>query len=45
MSMIRATYDGKVFVPCELVELPVGTVVEVHTPAPPPKPTAEEQRE
>jgi hypothetical protein len=33
MSSIKANFDGRVFVPQDAVELPVGTQVEVMLPA------------
>lgn len=45
MAKVIAKFDGHVFVPCEPVELPVGVLVEVQTPAVPRKPTPEEARE
>ncbi len=44
MATVRAEFDGKAFVPCEPVELPVGTQVEVLLPGPPRKPTEEDNR-
>ena len=41
MPVIRAEFDGRVFVPCDPVALPAGTKVEVMVPPAPP--TAEEQ--
>ncbi len=45
MTTIKAEFDGRVFVPCEAVELPVGTRVEVLVPGVPRPPTPEELRE
>lgn len=45
MAIVKAEFDGRVFVPCEAVELAVGTKVEVLIPVPPRKPTAEEHRQ
>ena len=45
MTTLRAEYDGRVFVPCERIELPIGTRVEVWVPGAPRKPTPEEQRQ
>ncbi len=45
MPIVKADFDGRVFVPCERVELPVGTRVEVVVPGPPRKPTPEENQE
>lgn len=35
METVKAEFDGSVFVPCEKVELPVGTQVDVVLPIPP----------
>jgi predicted DNA-binding antitoxin AbrB/MazE fold protein len=43
MPVVKATYDGQVFVPSEPVEVPEGTPVEVIVP--PRKPTEEEKKE
>jgi hypothetical protein len=45
MATVRAKFDGRAFVPCESVELPVGTTVEVFLPRPPRKLTTEEIQE
>lgn len=54
MPVIKATYDGRVFVPSEPVEVPEGTQVEIVVPSskpaepptwPPGKLTPEEQAE
>jgi hypothetical protein len=45
MSVVKAEFDGRVFVPCEPLNLPAGTRVEVIVPGPPPKLTPEEARE
>jgi hypothetical protein len=42
MPVVRAKFDGKVFVPSDPVEVAAGTEVEVLVP--PRKPTAEENR-
>lgn len=42
MPVIQAEFDSRVFVPCEPVEVAVGTRVEVIVP--PRKPTEEERR-
>jgi predicted DNA-binding antitoxin AbrB/MazE fold protein len=43
MPVVRATYNGSVFVPADPVEAPEGTEVEVIVP--PRKPTEAENRE
>jgi hypothetical protein len=45
MPTIKAEYDGQVFVPCEAVDLPAGTRVEVVVTGTPPPLTPEEARE
>jgi hypothetical protein len=45
MDTVKAEFDGKVFVPCEDVELPRGTKVEVLIPGTPRPPTEEEAKE
>ena len=45
MPVVQAQFDGQVFVPCETVQLPAGTRVEVVIPGPPPPLSAEEQKE
>jgi len=40
MPYVKAEFDGRVFVPCQLIDLPAGTRVEVVVP--PPKMTEEE---
>ena len=37
MTIIKATFDGKVFVPSEAVDLPSGTTVEISFSTKPPK--------
>lgn len=44
MPTVKATFDGKVFVPCEPVQLPVGIQVRVVVPTRPRKPTAEDEQ-
>jgi hypothetical protein len=34
MTTVRVTFDGRVFVPAETVNLPVGSVLEIPIPAP-----------
>lgn len=34
MTIVRVTFDGRVFVPQEAVNLPVGSVLEIPVPAP-----------
>jgi predicted DNA-binding antitoxin AbrB/MazE fold protein len=43
METFLAEFDGKVFVPCEPVNLPAGTRVEVSLPWPPGKLTLEQK--
>ncbi len=43
MPFVQAEFDGRVFVPCQPVELPPGTRVEVVVP--PPKMTAEQLKQ
>jgi len=43
MPVIRAEFDGRVFVPCDPVNVPVGTKVEVFVPPPPPTPEQQER--
>ena len=45
MAAIKATFDGKVFVPDKPLDLPVGTAVQVIVPSPPRQLTEEEQRQ
>ncbi len=45
MTTVKAKFDGRAFVPCETVELPVGTTVEVLVPDPQRKLTAEAMQE
>jgi hypothetical protein len=40
MSTIKANFDGRVFVPADAVELPVGTQVDVLLPSSPTTATA-----
>jgi hypothetical protein len=42
MVIIKAEFDGRVFVPAEEVKLPLGTKVEVVIHALPRKPTAQD---
>jgi hypothetical protein len=44
MATIQAEFDGRVFVPRQAVDLPVGTKVAVIVPDPPRAPTEEENR-
>jgi predicted DNA-binding antitoxin AbrB/MazE fold protein len=43
MPFVKAEFDGRVFVPCEPVDLPTGTRVEVVVP--PAQMTADERRQ
>ena len=43
MPFVKAEFDGRVFVPCQPVDLPAGTRVEVVVP--PPAMTPEQVRE
>lgn len=43
MPFVQAEFDGRVFVPCQPVELPAGTRVEVVVP--PPKMTQDQLKE
>jgi hypothetical protein len=45
MTLVKAEFDGRVFVPCETVNLPIGTKVEVVVPTSRRQLTAEELRE
>ncbi len=45
MPVVKATFDGRVFVPAEPVDLPAGLAVDVVLPAPPPALTPEEMKE
>jgi hypothetical protein len=45
MNTIKARFDGKVFIPCEPVEIPVGWQVEIAVPSPPPELTPEQLKE
>lgn len=45
MASVKAKFDGRTFVPCEKVELPVGTTVEIPLPAGQIKPTPEQSKE
>jgi hypothetical protein len=44
MATIKAQFDGHVFVPCEPLNLPIGTKVEVLVPTPPSELTSEEKQ-
>ena len=43
MALVKAEFDGRVFIPCEPVDLPAGTRVEVVVP--PPAMTADQQKQ
>lgn len=45
MTTLKAEFDGRVFVPCQQVKLPVGTQVEVLLPFSLRGPTPDENRE
>jgi hypothetical protein len=45
MPTVKAEYDGRVFVPCEEVQLPRGTKVEILVPGPNQELTTEEVQE
>jgi predicted DNA-binding antitoxin AbrB/MazE fold protein len=44
MPIVKATFDGRVFVPCEQVDIPAGTRVEVLISGPPRKLSPEEEK-
>jgi hypothetical protein len=44
MATIKAEFDGRVFIPCQTVNLPPGTQVGIFIPEPPPPLTEEENR-
>src|SRR5262249_42842725 len=45
MPTIKANFDGQVFIPCEPIQPPVGTPVEVILPSLPPQLTEEEKKQ
>ncbi len=45
MTTVKAEFDGRVFIPCQPVQLPPGTAVEVIVPDGPRQLSAEELRE
>jgi hypothetical protein len=45
MATIKAKFNGHVFVPCEPVDLPVGSAVEIIVPRAAPGLTPEEMKE